>query len=303
LQGQKLLEVRTGEDGRMELRSTPRKDERFQLDEEFANFLPRTPAQVEGLERQLLTFGCLDPLIVWKEELLLVDGYCRYDLMSLLDRPYPITYQEFANRRAVLDWLWELHYGRRNLTAESMSYHVGRQYLAMHVKRGGDHTSRRAKSQNETLLSLVDRRAQRYHKARATIHRDARFTEDLDLLVKVCGGPIRDWVLTQGGHRSLSMVRRLAQLEPEAMRQEVEVVLAAGKWLKGWPGVARAQVPGGCAFRARHHLGAACPIGAGPNRAGRRHCLPRGLGRRPALRAHTMNHETSEQVSSRGEWQ
>src|SRR2546422_453400 len=78
LKRQGLVEVRLrDDDGEEEIKSTPRKDPRFEIDPEFADLLPRAAEEVARLEALLLAEGCRDPVITWKGHGLLVDGHTR----------------------------------------------------------------------------------------------------------------------------------------------------------------------------------------------------------------------------------
>jgi hypothetical protein len=257
LQGLKLLEVRN-EAGRQEIRSTPWEDPHFEVDERLAHNLPRSPEQARALEELLVREGCRDELVVWRQKKKLVDGHFRYGLMSLLGRPYRVREQDFADEQEVDAWQWETHYGRRNFTEVMNSYYRGKCYLALKGERGGDHKSRRSKSKSSTLIHAAEMLAERHRLDRATIYNDARFTTALDQLAEMCGRPIRDWILTQGGHGSAGKVRKLLRLPPDEMRRIVEAILATGAWpkarLTAWRGKPSSPTlrppPGGWRIRA-----------------------------------------------------
>src|SRR5262249_575840 len=136
LKEKQLVAVRTTEAGEEEVQATPKVDPRFQLDPELEHLLPRSPDEVARLEQSLLAHGCEEPLVVWEEKKILIDGYTRYRLLSLLGRPYAVKVRSFAGREAVKDWIYETHYGRRSLTPELKSYVRGRHYLALKQQQG-----------------------------------------------------------------------------------------------------------------------------------------------------------------------
>ena len=239
-----------------EVRATPRKDERFDLDPEFQNLLPRAADEVGALETLVLREGCRDALTVWEGHDLLIDGYSRWALLSLLGWPCAIVYLEFADRDGVMTWIWQQHCGRRNLTPEARSYAHGRDYNAVKRQRGGDRAAKSqcetlgwpagepsesqretlgrlagapAKSQCETSRRVADELASRYGIARATLYRDARFAAALDRVVAICGPAIRQVVLSQEVGVSRKQVLALAQLPAAVQRCVAHEILTSRK--------------------------------------------------------------------------
>ena len=149
LQGKKLLAARSSEAGEEEVQSTPLSDDRFEIDPEFENLLPRAPDEVKKLEDRLLVEEPRDPLVVWKGHRLLVDGHTRFRFFSLLGRNFPVVEMEFADRNAVIAWLYDTHYGRRSYSPEMKSYVRGKAYLARKKQHGG--ARKKASSQSGNL--------------------------------------------------------------------------------------------------------------------------------------------------------
>jgi hypothetical protein len=226
----KLVVVEDRGDAGRFIRSTPWKDARFALDDEFARWLPRSPAEIDQLEAQLLKEGCLEALVVWKEQGILINGYTRYGWCMLLGRTPRIVELSFPDRSAVKKWIWVEHLARRNLSPEAKSYGRGALYNALRIGHsGGDHTSRKAKLQNATVRSALEDLAQKHHVNRVTIYRDSRFQLALDHVAQVCAGDIRDRVLTRELKWTRGDVERLAKLEDDAMRAAVQQALQTGK--------------------------------------------------------------------------
>ena len=77
-------------------------DIEFSIDEEFKTLLPPLPSEdFEKLEKSILDDGCRDPLVVWKEEKLLIDGQNRHVICTKHNLPYRITEKSFASREHV----------------------------------------------------------------------------------------------------------------------------------------------------------------------------------------------------------
>jgi hypothetical protein len=225
--GRGLLQRRDSAGGD-EVRATPRKDERFEVDPEFQNLLPRAPDEVAALEALVLREGCRDALTVWEGHDLLIDGYSRWALLSLLGWPCAIQYLEFADRDAVMTWMWQQHCGRRNLTPEAKSYAHGRAYIAAKQSRGGD---RKSKSHSDTLIlrRAADELAMRYGIGRATLYREAHFAEALDKCVANTTPEIRRIVLSQAVGVTRRQVLRLAGLPAEVQQRLVAEVITSRK--------------------------------------------------------------------------
>ena len=89
----------------------------FIIDEEFKNLLPPLNAEdFEKLEKSILKDGCRDPLVIWKEQKILVDGYNRHEICDKHGLDFKIEYKSFANRDEVMDWMIENQKSRRNMT-------------------------------------------------------------------------------------------------------------------------------------------------------------------------------------------
>ena len=92
-------------------------DDGFTIDEEFKNSLP--PLNTEDfrkLEKSLLEEGgCRDLLIVWQEEKVLIDGHHRYAICKEHGLVFGIDEKSFADRNAVIEWMFENQGGRRNM--------------------------------------------------------------------------------------------------------------------------------------------------------------------------------------------
>ena len=87
------------------------------IDPEFRDLLPPLSAD----ERQKLTIGinadgCREPLVVWAEESVLIDGHNRYAICNDLNLPFEVVTKSFQTRDEVKMWMCRNQLGRRNLT-------------------------------------------------------------------------------------------------------------------------------------------------------------------------------------------
>jgi hypothetical protein len=166
---------------------TPDRDKNFDIDSEFLHLLPpQTPSEVAELERRLLSEGCRDPLTTWKHgsKTYLVDGHTRLEICLRHGLPYKLVALDLPDRQAVIDWIWDYHYGRRNFTPQAESYRRGLRFNATKQGHGGD---RKSKSQVETLKKAAKPLVATYKVSRATLFRDGEFADGLDRIVEACG--------------------------------------------------------------------------------------------------------------------
>jgi ParB-like chromosome segregation protein Spo0J len=226
LRSKRLLALRASETGEEEAQSTPLADDRFEIDPEFENLLPRAPDEVKKLEERLLVEEPRDPLVVWKGHGKLVDGHTRFRLLSLLGRNYPVVEMEFADREAVKMWLRATHYGRRSYSQEMKAYIRGTDYLARKKKHGG---ARKKTSGQRVHLKTADAVAAEYGVEGRTVRRDGVFAGALDRIADACGAEVRQKVLSRVATWTRRDVERLARLDKSVIQEIVREALAAGK--------------------------------------------------------------------------
>jgi len=87
------------------------------VDKEFRCLVPPlTEEERLGLEENLLRDGCIDPLIVWAERQVLLDGHNRKDICDRYGIDYSTRELSLAGRDEAKRWIIEHQFGRRNLT-------------------------------------------------------------------------------------------------------------------------------------------------------------------------------------------
>jgi len=93
------------------------------IDEALQQLLPvLSPGELELLEKNLLTEGCRDPLVVWEEKTgqppVLLDGHNRYAICTAHNLPFTtVAAQGVRTREAAIIWIGANQLGRRNLDA------------------------------------------------------------------------------------------------------------------------------------------------------------------------------------------
>ena len=87
------------------------------IDKEFQELLhPLPPAAYKGLEAKICRDRRCDPLDVWKERGILIDGHNRLKICKEHGIRYEIRERSFRNRADVREWILENQLDRRNMT-------------------------------------------------------------------------------------------------------------------------------------------------------------------------------------------
>jgi len=77
---------------------------------------PLTTEEYKALEESIVRDGVREPLVVWKEKGVLVDGHNRLDICKEHGKRYHIVEKSFANEDDVKLWIWDNQEGKRNMT-------------------------------------------------------------------------------------------------------------------------------------------------------------------------------------------
>ena len=87
------------------------------FDNEFRNLIPPLqPDERITLEASLKTDGNRDPVVIWKETKLMLDGHNRYDICTNSGIPLKAALElSFPDRNAAMVWIIQNQFGRRNL--------------------------------------------------------------------------------------------------------------------------------------------------------------------------------------------
>lgn len=90
--------------------------ETFVIDPELAGLIPPiSQHEFDQLEENVLADGCRDPLIVWQEKHLLLDGHNRHKICKKHNISFDVAYLNFASLTDVKIWMIKNQLGRRNL--------------------------------------------------------------------------------------------------------------------------------------------------------------------------------------------
>ncbi len=183
---------------------------------------PLLPEEKKQLEDNLAEYGCLDPLKVWTENLVIIDGHNRHEICERRGWSYQVEYISFDSRDEVIDWMIDNQLGRRNLTREQQKYLRGLQYNREKAKGPGAPTGNgNAEKQYDHFDHIVlddashpkttaARLASQHKVSQGTIQRDGKFAESLDTIASVAGPEIKDAILSRQTYATEQDVKAIA---------------------------------------------------------------------------------------------
>lgn len=89
---------------------------------------PLTDEQFKELEASIKEDGIKDPILVWEERGVIVDGHNRYTIAKRHNLEVPTRTKSFTDISAVKRWMIRNQLGRRNLTKDRFIYFLGTLY-------------------------------------------------------------------------------------------------------------------------------------------------------------------------------
>lgn len=113
------------------------------IDPEFRDKIPhQTDAEFSGLREDILRDGYVrDPLTVWKEENILLDGHHRWDIITdnweLLHDKFTIDYRSLPNRWAAIAWICNNQLHKHNLNDLQIAKLIQEEHDATQKAWGG----------------------------------------------------------------------------------------------------------------------------------------------------------------------
>lgn len=111
------------------------------IDPEFRDKIPPIPAEdFEGLREDILRDGYIrDPLVVWDEENILLDGHHRWRVIQEHpELPYTIDRKSFPNRWAAIAWICANQLHKHNMNEMQKMKLIQEEYEARKKSWGGD---------------------------------------------------------------------------------------------------------------------------------------------------------------------
>ncbi|MCE9637708.1 MAG: hypothetical protein K8T90_18570 [Planctomycetes bacterium] len=196
----------------------------FRTDPEFEGLCPPLAAEERSLlEAEIAAHGVREPLVVWKEEQLLLDGHTRFGICTARGIDYDVVEYSFADRDAARNWVIDNAVSRRNLTPAQKTYLLGRKYVAERLPEG-----RPEKPGHDDPVSEPGLTAERIAKTAGvsgrTVKRAARFAADVDALAATAGAETKRAILDGSAKVTRRAVSKAAAAKPTSLAQFKKMV-------------------------------------------------------------------------------
>lgn len=218
----------------------------FRIDPEFQNKIPPIGEdEFKQLRENILAAGeVFEPLVVWKEEQILVDGHNRWKVIQ--EKPqitqirYSVREMSFPDKWAAFDWMYKNQLGRRNLTDEQRTYTIGKMYEARKKTSGGtganQYTSAKvqdAQNGQAAKVATTDKEkhgvsgelAKELNVGRNTVRRAEHFAKGVDALREVSPAAAEK-VLNGKAKVPKSAVAEMARMEQEEVEAAADAILS-----------------------------------------------------------------------------
>lgn len=185
----------------------------MKIDNEFKNLMRSlTEEEINDLETSVLAEGIRDPLVTWKG--ILIDGYHRLVLAEKHGLEYKtVENTTLTTREEVKSWIIANQLGRRNLTANEVSYYRGKLYKSRKQEHGGD---RKSSAQNVLSIRTADKIGEEYGVSRETIKRDEQFSDAVDRVAEAVGEEAKTAILSGKANIPKKDVDQLIMIKQEA---------------------------------------------------------------------------------------
>jgi len=93
----------------------------FAIDASFEALIPPlSPDERMALERAILADGCREPVTIWQEKNVLLDGHNRFAICSAHGIYFDVRTVSLPDRDAAEEWILLNQIGRRNVTSDAL---------------------------------------------------------------------------------------------------------------------------------------------------------------------------------------
>ena len=188
----------------------------FKIDPEFRDKIPAMPPEdFNGLREDIIRDGYVrDPLVVWKEENILLDGHHRWRVIQenreLLGKKFKVDYKSFSDRWAAIAWICANQLHKHNMNEIQRMKLLQEEHDARKKTQGGTGANQYTASKEQSGEIPHSAKA---NKIRAELAKEHRVTENL----------IRDAVEVGRG------IDRAAEVDPEFKREVLSGEVKAKK--------------------------------------------------------------------------
>ena len=185
---------------------------------------PLRQEERDQLEANLLADGCLDPLIVWQEEQILLDGHNRLAICERHGLLYQVQEISLPDFDAAQLWVLRHQHGRRNATPNELSYMRGKEYEIL--KRQGKRTDLTSGNSYQKSPSTATSLAQEHKRSEKTIRNDFAYAKARDTLAQAVGKAVWDTVPDHEHKLTQQDVKALAKMATQHARTAQEALSA-----------------------------------------------------------------------------
>jgi ParB-like chromosome segregation protein Spo0J len=157
----------------------------IKIDPEFRDLIPPlSQEELDNLHTSISLDGCLAPLIVWKQEGILLDGHNRYAFCKKCDYDFQVTEIKLPHRESAINWIIKNQLGRRNVSPDVAARLRGMLYISRKKEHGGDRKSEESSGKSCHLIESKTREAvaKETGVSPRTIANDATYAEACDKL-------------------------------------------------------------------------------------------------------------------------
>ena len=198
-------------------RQRPADGSAFTVDEEFSRLIPPlTPDEHRLLEEQILADGCREPLVIWKEEMVLLDGHHRHRICTKHGLPFATEMKSAKSRFEARAFVRGAALGRRNVNDEMRRYLWGSQYEDEKREYGGIRRGSGSSPQSGDLKpgKTADRLAAELKTSKNTIERAGRYARALDAIAE-SHPDLKDAILSRSTRLTSTQVGEVAAAPAE----------------------------------------------------------------------------------------
>jgi ParB-like chromosome segregation protein Spo0J len=150
------------------------------INPEFQDLLDvQTDVSYDELKKMIEAEGIRDPIVVWKEQNIVVDGHNRLKIARELKIACPTVEKSFADEAEVKAWIIRNQLGRRNLTPARFEYYIGKLYNEQKATTFEE----KAKGEGNTAAKI----AAEFEVSEKTVRRYATQAKGIDAIERVRG--------------------------------------------------------------------------------------------------------------------
>lgn len=187
----------------------------LKIDSDFQSHIPVLRKDERHiLEESIKTEGCREPLIVWQEEGVLLDGHNRYEICIRLGIEFDVLKISIPDKEAAIAWIENNQLGRRNLTPDQFRYYLGRKYEREKKEEGRPGKLR----QNDEVKTgeTANRIAKEHGTSPRTVGRAGEYSKNLDAVAEVAGLEVKQDILSGKEKVTNNELKEYAEATKEA---------------------------------------------------------------------------------------